>query len=231
VVADIADHAHVVKKRHVPRPEVGRRLEAAMKASADCKTQTALAKKARVSQSTVGRLMKGLVNSQSDTLDLICRALDIPVAELLRKPPAGELGTDARGDALESVANADLVPLISWVQAGSFAQSIDIYLPGYAEHWVKKPPKPCGPRTIALRVEGISMEPDYQEGDIIYVDPGLAPINGNESCINGLSLATPRLLPYFGSANHVLARDNCNEFQARRRGPQGAHCRSEAAPA
>jgi phage repressor protein C with HTH and peptisase S24 domain len=74
----------------IPRPEVGQRLAAAMKASADCQTQTALAKKARVSQSTVGRLLKGLVNSQ---------------------------------------------------------------------------------------------EPDYQEGDIIYVDPGLAATNGKDIVI------------------------------------------------
>ena len=62
-----------------------------MKASADCKTQTALAKNARVSQSTVGRLLKGLVNSQSDTLQQICDALGISVAELLHESPASEL--------------------------------------------------------------------------------------------------------------------------------------------
>lgn len=180
MVRPVTDHAYVVKKRHAPRPEVGQRLVAAMKASADCKTQTALAKKARVSQSTVGRLRNGLVNSQSDTLEQICGALGIAVAELLGQPPAGELETHVDGDSLRSAAKADLVPLISWVQAGSFTEAIDLYQPGYAEHWVKKPPRPCGPRTIALRVEGISMEPDYQEGDVIYVDPGLAATNGKD---------------------------------------------------
>jgi SOS-response transcriptional repressor LexA len=162
---------------------VGQRLAAAMKARADCQTQTALAKQARVSQSTVGRLLKGLVNSQSDTLQRICNALGISVAELLGEPPAGGLGTHADADTLESAAKADLLPLISWVQAGNFAESIDIHQPGYAQHWIKKPPKPCGPKTFALRVEGISMEPDYQEGDIIYVDPGLAATNGKDIVI------------------------------------------------
>jgi SOS-response transcriptional repressor LexA len=127
--------------------------------------------------------LKGLVNSQSDTLQRISNALGISVAELLGEPPAGGLGTHADGDALESTSKADLVPLISWVQAGSFTEAIDIYQPGFAEHWVKKPPKPCGPKTFALRVEGISMEPDYQEGDIIYVDPERAATNGKDIVI------------------------------------------------
>jgi SOS-response transcriptional repressor LexA len=173
----------VVKKRHLPRRDVGERLAAAMKASADCKTQTALAKKARVSQSTVGRLLKGLVNSQSDTLEQVCDALGISVAELLGESLASELGARADGDALEPAAKTGLVPLISWVQAGSFAEAIDIHQPGFAEDWVKKPPTPCGPNTFALRVEGISMEPNYQEGDIIYVDPERAATNGKDIVI------------------------------------------------
>ena len=148
-----------------------------MKASADSKTQTALAKNARVSQSTVGRLLKGLVNSQSDTLQKICDALEISVAELLGESPASELGARADG---ESATKTGLIPLISWVRAGSFAEAIDIHQPGFAEDWVKKPPKPCGPNTFALRVEGISMAPKYQEGDIIYVDPDRAATNGKD---------------------------------------------------
>jgi SOS-response transcriptional repressor LexA len=173
----------MVKKRHIPRPKVGERLAAAMKASADCKTQTALAKKARVSQSTVGRLLMGLVNSQSDTLEQMCDALGISVAELLGESPASELGGRADGDALESAAKTGRVPLISWVEAGSFTKAINIHQPGFAEHWVKKPPKPCGPQTFALRVEGISMEPKYQEGDIIYVDPERTATNGKDIVI------------------------------------------------
>lgn len=165
------------------RPEVGRRLAAAMAASPDCKTQIALGKKARVSQSTVGRLLKGLVSSQSDTLEDICKAVGISVGELLGGKPEDERSTPLEGDGGEDAARANQVPLISWVQAGSFTESIDIYGPGYADHWIPKPPKTCGPRTVALRIEGISMEPDYRAGDIIYVDPGADPINGKDVVI------------------------------------------------
>lgn len=153
-----------------------------MAASEDCKTQIALGRKARVSQSTVGRLLKGLVSSQSDTLVDICRAVGISVSELLGEKPENERER-AEGDAGETAAKANRVPLISWVQAGSFTESIDIYEPGFAERWIPKPPKACGPKTIALRIEGISMEPDYRPGDIIYVDPGADPTNGKDVVI------------------------------------------------
>jgi len=154
-----------------------------MKASADCKTQTALATKAHVSQSTVGRLRHGLVNPQSDTLQKICRALGISIANLLGESPANELGSLPDEPALEPAAKAGLLPLISWVKAGSFSGAIDLYQPGFAEHWVRKPPTPCGPKTFALRVEGMSMEPKYLEGETIYVDPDVAPTNGKDVVI------------------------------------------------
>jgi SOS-response transcriptional repressor LexA len=154
-----------------------------MKASEDCRTQIALGRKARVSQSTVGRLLKGLVNSQRDTLVRICNAVGMSVGELLGEAQEGEPGSSLDDDGAEAAAKAKRVPLISWVQAGSFTESIDIYEPGYAEQWIPKPPKPCGPRTVALRIEGISMEPDYRAGDIIYVDPGVDPTNGKDVVI------------------------------------------------
>jgi SOS-response transcriptional repressor LexA len=151
-----------------------------MAASEDCKTQIALGKKAHVSQSTVGRLLKGVVNSQRDTLVRICDAVGMSVGELLGEAQEGDAGTSLDGEAADAAAKAKRVPLISWVQAGSFTESIDIYEPGYAERWIPKPPKPCGPRTVALRIEGISMEPDYRAGDIIYVDPGVEATSGKD---------------------------------------------------
>lgn len=62
------------------------------------------------------------------------------------------------------------VPLISWVQAGDWAKIVDNLAPGAAEDWIPCPSK-YGPHTFALRVRGVSMEPKYQDGDIIFVDP------------------------------------------------------------
>jgi SOS-response transcriptional repressor LexA len=76
-----------------------------------------------------------------------------------------EAGPDVRGR----------VPLISWVQAGAWAEIIDNFAPGDAAEWL-----PCpishGPRTYVLRVRGESMlnpagRPSFQDGDLIFVDP------------------------------------------------------------
>jgi SOS-response transcriptional repressor LexA len=61
-------------------------------------------------------------------------------------------------------------PVISWVQAGDPAIVEDPHQPGVAEEWHPCPVS-CSPQTFILRVKGPSMEPDYQEGELIYVDP------------------------------------------------------------
>jgi SOS-response transcriptional repressor LexA len=62
------------------------------------------------------------------------------------------------------------VPLISWVQAGSFREVIDIYEPGVAEDWIPST-VPIRSHTYALRVVGDSMEPDFPAGTILIVEP------------------------------------------------------------
>jgi SOS-response transcriptional repressor LexA len=79
----------------------------------------------------------------------------------------------ARGPNLERRA-----PLISWVQAGSFAEVVNPYAMGDAEDWLPVPGR-AGPRTFALRVRGISMEKEYFDGDIIFVDPDEEPRHGS----------------------------------------------------
>jgi len=85
-----------------------------------------------------------------------------------------EIGPDIRGR----------VPLISFVQAGMWCETIDIYHVGDAEAWM-----PCpvshGPRTYCLRVQGDSMtntmpgQKSYPEGTIIFVDPDRPVTNGS----------------------------------------------------
>lgn len=74
------------------------------------------------------------------------------------------------------------VPLISWVQAGAWAEIIDNFTPGNAEEWL-----PCpvahGERTYVLRVRGESMfnphgRPSFADGDLIFVDPDRAADHG-----------------------------------------------------
>ena len=79
-LADILrDNAHVAKRRPLPREARRLGLAEAMAASRGLKTQSALARKAGVAQSTVGRLLRGEVDPQSETAQRLAEALRIPI--------------------------------------------------------------------------------------------------------------------------------------------------------
>jgi SOS-response transcriptional repressor LexA len=67
------------------------------------------------------------------------------------------------------------VPLISWVQAGSFSTIVDNLHPGDAEEWIPTS-VPVHQHTYALRVRGDSMtdpagDPSFPDGCVIVVEP------------------------------------------------------------
>ncbi|MEC9482550.1 MAG: S24 family peptidase [Halomonas sp.] len=64
------------------------------------------------------------------------------------------------------------VPLISWVQAGSAAEVVDIFNPGVADDWIDTTVQ-IKEHTYALRVEGDSMTPNFPPGTILIVEPDM----------------------------------------------------------
>jgi len=79
------------------------------------------------------------------------------------------------------------IPVISWVQAGAFAEACDHWPPGVSGecdpvHSVKS----LGPHVFALRVEGDSMMPRFMPGDIIVVDPEVKCDNGT-ACVTWIN--------------------------------------------
>ncbi len=92
------------------------------------------------------------------------------------------------------------VPIISWVQAGDWAEVIDPFLPGLAEEWIYTTATKH-PNAFALVVHGDSMEPEFVEGDIITIDPEKEAINGNYVIAsNGEDEATFKQLVFDGSS-------------------------------
>lgn len=76
------------------------------------------------------------------------------------------------------------IPLISWVQAGSFCEATDSLSTGDAEQWLRKPDG-ASKSTYALTIKGDSMTSpypgnrSYPEGMIIFVDPEKEVLPGN----------------------------------------------------
>lgn len=78
-----------------------------------------------------------------------------------------------------------LIPLISWVAAGSWSTVECRDLDNVVEKWMPCPEKHSSD-TFALTVVGLSMynpngELSFKEGDIIFVDPNVEP--ENKSCV------------------------------------------------
>lgn len=63
-----------------------------------------------------------------------------------------------------------MIPVISWVQAGSFMEVVDNFSPGTADEWVNVT-IPVNRHTFGLRVKGDSMEPEFMEGTYLAIEP------------------------------------------------------------
>ena len=130
-------------------------------------SNTQLANICNVSVQAVGGWKKtGRVNKKH--LPTIANLTGVPVEWLMggnAAPP--DIASDNLGVSHETIHR---VPLISWVKAGQYSESPDTFAPGDAEDWLPCPAS-CGPRTFALRVNGPSMAPAYEDGEVIFVDP------------------------------------------------------------
>ena len=153
-----------------------------MSSNRHLRTQTALAKKSGVTQSTIGRILRGEVDPQSDNLERLALAFGMAYSTLAAIAEGGEAG-DAESVNFPTAQIPRRVPLLSFAQAGRLADSTRLDQLSDATDWIEFPKKRHGVRTIAMRVSGESMEPTYRHGDIIYVDPDVAPVHGKDVVI------------------------------------------------
>lgn len=122
----------------------------------------ALSKKSGVPQPTIFKIVKGLSKDpKRSTMEKIAEALNVnidffygPIEET-----TVPFSTNGRKTAL--------LPLLSWVQAGSFTNIQTFSSDDY--EWYMCPVN-ISKRSYCLRVRGISMEPKFSEGDIVFVD-------------------------------------------------------------
>lgn len=109
--------------------------------------------------------------------------------------------TDARGgmpavpDSRGIHRQVRHLPVISWScvarrhASGDHQPDSDVYLPC---------PRPCGPRSFALKTQGDSMYPAYLDGEYIFVDPDIEPGHNRDVILltgNGASFRRLQLAP------------------------------------
>ncbi|KOP51102.1 peptidase S24 [Pseudomonas coronafaciens pv. porri] len=70
------------------------------------------------------------------------------------------------------------LPVIGSIAAGAWCETNSAVDPIAAEEWIDAP-GPVGPKAFILRVEGVSMEPKFTEGDKVVIDPSLDALPGH----------------------------------------------------
>ncbi len=159
---------------------LGEKIKRARKAAG--LTQKQLGDIVGVTRPAVGQWESDITSPGLSTLEVIAKALGISAQELLYGSEYQVRETGYRYDddnVRPGPSMVGLVPQISWVQAGSFTEVCFIDLDPDSTDWYPRPPN-CGPHTFALRVVGESMLDKYPPGRIIFVDPDVIPLSGDD---------------------------------------------------
>lgn len=146
---------------------VANNLKFLMASTPDVSTQAKLEERSGVAQTTIGRVLRAETEAKIGTVKDLARVFKLAPGDLLDPGLIDRIS----GKSLSGTpGNVGLVPLISWVTAGMMYEAIDNLAPGDAEEWIESP-FPHSKHTFCLKLRGLSMWPDYQDGEIIQVDP------------------------------------------------------------
>ncbi|MFW2013791.1 LexA family protein [Acinetobacter bereziniae] len=125
-------------------------------------TQKELAQKSNVKQSVISDLETGNAKSTGSILEL-ANALGV-TAEELKKGITGDFDNNV------VPVTQRLIPVLSWVQAGTMT-SVEAINPADVMKWLPPLSSDDPDGCFYLKVVGISNSPKYEEGDYILVNP------------------------------------------------------------
>ncbi|OIG82761.1 LexA family protein, partial [Acinetobacter baumannii] len=139
---------------------LGENLKAIRKAKK--MTQKELAMKSGVKQSVISDLETGNAKSTGSILEL-ATALGVTAEELKK-------GIVSKFDNNVEPITKKLIPVLSWVQAGTMT-SVEAIDPNKINEWLPPLSADDPDGCFYLRVVGVSNSPTYVEGDYILVNP------------------------------------------------------------
>ncbi|ATG57900.1 helix-turn-helix domain-containing protein [Pseudoalteromonas sp. NEC-BIFX-2020_002] len=133
-------------------------------------TQIKLSEVSGITQQTLQKIEDGTTKNPRN-IEALAKALQ-SAPEYLRFGISDNINNNVSpGPTIKATA-----PLISWVQAGAWSEISEIKAYD-AERYMC--PVNCSDLTFVLKVQGISMEPKFDEGDLIFVDPEAECIHGS----------------------------------------------------
>jgi SOS-response transcriptional repressor LexA len=69
------------------------------------------------------------------------------------------------------------IPVISWVAAGKWTETGETFLEEDVIEWIETDVK--GEHNFGLKIKGDSMEPEFNEGDIVIISPTAKAVTGD----------------------------------------------------
>lgn len=162
--------------RHDRQMKVGAKIRALRKERN--MTINELATAADSDVGNISRLERDLQGFSSQMLEKISIALNVPVSIFFEKEDgaAPDVASASLNNVTEGPEIKGRYPLISWVAAGSWSDITELPLDDATFYPC---PVSCSERTFVLRVQGVSMEPTFRDGDLIFIDPAAEARHGS----------------------------------------------------
>lgn len=152
------------------------RLYACMEKSESIHSKADLTRAVGVTPSTLASVFKGGEPGLL-LLSKIASALDVPIDALVRDVVTDGKDVNSYNGEPDRFVTSDKIPVYG-TAAGSLLGSVAIS--GDVIDWVERPHGLRNAQhSYALYVTGISMEPLYRQGDIIFLHPGRPPRSGD----------------------------------------------------
>lgn len=147
--------------------------------------QVDVADRMQVDQTTISRIERGRQGVDQDTLARLAEIYGVRVSEIFEAVETDLKVRDSGAATYRPRAESGttLVPLIGWVQAGTFTESDEPLAPEDVKEWVPTHAR-VSTRAYALQIEGESMvnprgAPSFPPGTRIVVDPKATATSGD----------------------------------------------------
>lgn len=141
-----------------------------------------------MTQGAVSQYLRGLVPLGTEATLRFAKLLGVSPQEIRPDFVAGDFitigGRGGRTDHVRPVRPSSRhIPIINYIQAGAPKTVVDDYAAGNGFDDIEidaELAEELGDYAFTLVVEGTSMLPDYEPGDLVIIDPDVAPIPGDD---------------------------------------------------